>query len=49
MKTLKIAVSRACPECFTTSRDIVDITASDYIDVAAVVLAVSDIFNGAIE
>lgn len=26
-----------------------DITASDYIDVAAVVLAVSDIFNGAIE
>lgn len=49
MKTLKIAVSRACPECFTTSRDIVDITASDYIDVAAVVLAVRDIFNGAIE
>ena len=49
MKTLKIAVSRACPECFTTLRDIVDITASDYIDVAAVVLAVSDIFNGAIE
>ena len=49
MKMLKIAVSRACPECFTTSRDIVDISASDYIDVAAVVLAVSDIFNGVIE
>lgn len=49
MKTLKIATSRTCPHCFTTTRDMVDVNDSDYIDVAAVVLAVSDISNGTIE
>ena len=49
MKNLKIAASRNCPDCFTTRREIVDIHATDYIDVAAVVLAVSDIAEGAIE
>ncbi len=49
MKTLKIATSRTCPHCFTTSRETVDVNDSDYIDVAAVVLAVSDIENGTIE
>ena len=49
MKSLKIAASRACPDCFTTHRELVDINATDYIDVAAIVLAVSDIFTGRIE
>ncbi|WGG68388.1 hypothetical protein QCL67_14265 [Enterobacter ludwigii] len=48
MKSLKIAASRACPDCFTTHRELVDINATDYIDVAAIVLAVSDIFTGRI-
>src|SRR5690606_20767145 len=49
MKNLKIAASRACPDCFTTHREMVDLSATDYIDVAAVVLAVSDISHGAID
>jgi ornithine decarboxylase len=49
MKSLKIAASRSCPDCFTTTREMVDVSASDYIDVAAVVLAISDISSGAIE
>lgn len=49
MKSLKIAASRACPDCFTTHREIVDVSATDYIDVAAVVLAIGDIQNGVLE
>lgn len=49
MKSLKIAASRACPDCFTTQRELVDVRASDYIDVAAIVLAVSDISSGILE
>ena len=49
MKSLKIAASRACPDCFTTQRELVDVRASDYIDVAAIVLAVSDITDGILE
>lgn len=43
------AIACACPDCFTTHRELVDINATDYIDVAAIVLAVSDIFTGRIE
>ncbi|WP_436876121.1 ornithine decarboxylase SpeF [Siccibacter turicensis] len=49
MKNLKIAASRACPDCFTTARDIVDAGHSDYIDIAAAVLTVSDIFAGMLD
>ena len=49
MKSLKIAASRACPDCFTTHRVLVDVSTSDYIDVAAIVLAISDISSGKIE
>lgn len=49
MKSLKIAASRACPDCFTTHRELVDVSTSDYIDVAAIVLAVSDISSGTLE
>ena len=49
MKSLKIAASRACPDCFTTARDIVDAGHSDFIDIAAAVLTVSDIFAGMID
>jgi len=49
MKSLKIAASRACPDCFTTQRELVDVRASDYIDVAAIVLAVSDITGGILD
>ena len=49
MKSLTIAASRACPDCFTTQRELVDVRASDYIDVAAIVLAVSDITGGILE
>ena len=49
MKSLKIAASRACPDCFTTHRELVDVSTSDYIDVAAIVLAVRDISSGTLE
>lgn len=49
MKSLKIAASRACPDCFTTQRELVDVRASDYIDVAAIVLAVTDIASGILD
>ena len=49
MNSLKIAASRACPDCFTTQRELVDVRASDYIDVAAIVLAVSDITDGILD
>lgn len=49
MKSLKIATSRTCPDCFTTHRETVDVSTTDYIDVAAVVLATQDIYTGAIE
>ena len=49
MKNLKIAASRACPDCFTTQRELIDVRASDYIDVAAIVLAVTDIASGILD
>ncbi len=46
MSELKIAVSRSLPDCFSTERCIVDIDESNFVDVAAVVLSVSDIERG---
>lgn len=34
MSELKIAVSRSCPDCFSTHRACVNIDESNYIDVA---------------
>ncbi len=36
-------------DCFTTQRELVDVRASDYIDVAAIVLAVTDIASGILD
>lgn len=49
MQALKIGVSRLCPDCFSTDRDMINIHESDYIDIAAAVVAVSDIFMGIID
>lgn len=38
MTDLKIAVSRTCPNCFSTQRNIVNTSETNFIDVAAVVL-----------
>ncbi|STI87536.1 ornithine decarboxylase [Escherichia coli] len=37
MSELKIAVSRSCPDCFSTHRACVNIDESNYIDVAAII------------
>ena len=49
MQRLKIAVSRACPDCFTTQREVVNVNDTDYMDVAAVVLSINDIYKGIVE
>ena len=49
MQALKIGVSRLCPDCFSTEREIINIHDTDYIDIAAAVIAVSDIFQGIID
>ena len=49
MQALKIGVSRLCPDCFSTDREIINIHDTDYIDIAAAVIAVSDIFQGIID
>ena len=49
MSELKIAVSRSCPDCFSTQRTIVNVDESNFIDVAAVVLSVNDIERGKLD
>nr|WP_318384960.1 ornithine decarboxylase SpeF [uncultured Enterobacter sp.] len=49
MQQLKIAASRACPDCFSTHREVINIVDTDYRDVAAVVLSINDIHKGIIE
>ena len=49
MQRLKIAASRSCPDCFSTTRDVVNIADTDFMDVAAVVLSINDIHKGIIE
>ncbi|WP_226572209.1 ornithine decarboxylase SpeF [Mangrovibacter yixingensis] len=49
MRELKIAVSRSCPDCFSTQRSIVNVFDANFVDVAAVVLSISDVENGALE
>lgn len=49
MQALKIGVSRLCPDCFSTEREVINIHDTDYIDIAAAVIAVSDIFQGIID
>ena len=46
MSELKIAVSRSCPDCFSTHRECVNIDKSNYIDVAAIILSVNDVEHG---
>lgn len=43
---LKIAVSRHCPDCFSTQRNLVNIDESHFIDVTAIVLSINDIEQG---
>ncbi|EOL9036979.1 ornithine decarboxylase SpeF [Cronobacter sakazakii] len=49
MQALKIGVSRLCPDCFSTDRTTINIHESDYIDIAAAVMTVSDIYQGLID
>ncbi|MCT4710774.1 ornithine decarboxylase SpeF [Enterobacteriaceae bacterium H11S18] len=49
MKSLKIALNRNCPDCFTTTRDVANLLATDFVDVAAVVLSVPDLHSGMLE
>lgn len=49
MQALKIGVSRLCPDCFSTDRTTINIHESDYIDIAAAVMTVSDIYLGLID
>lgn len=45
MSELKIAVSCSCPDCFSTQRSCVNIDESNFIDVAAIVLSINDIWT----
>lgn len=49
MSELKIAVSRHCPDCFSTQRNIVNVDESRFIDVAAIVLSIDDIERGKLD
>lgn len=49
MSELKIAVSRSCPDCFSTHRTCMNIDESNYIDVAAIILSVSDVERGKLD
>lgn len=49
MSELKIAVSRSCPDCFSTHRACVNIDESNYIDVAAIILSVNDVERGKLD
>lgn len=49
MSELKIAVSRSCPDCFSTQRSIVNVDESNFIDVAAIVLSINDIERGKLD
>lgn len=49
MSELKIAVSRSCPDCFSTHRECVNIDKSNYIDVAAIILSVNDVERGKLD
>jgi len=49
MSQLKIAVSRACPDCFCTQRDIVNTTETHFINVAAVVLTIDEVEAGKLD
>lgn len=49
MSELKIAVSRSCPDCFSTHRTCVNIDESNYIDVAAIILSVNDVERGKLD
>lgn len=49
MSELKIAVSRHCPDCFSTQRNIVNVDESRFIDVAAIVLSIEDIEQGKLD
>lgn len=49
MSQLKIAVSRACPDCFCTQRDIVSTAETHFINVAAVVLTLDEMENGKLD
>lgn len=49
MQSLKIALNRNCPDCFTTEREIVNLLSTDFIDVAAAVLSVPDLYSGIME
>lgn len=49
MSALKIAVSYSCHDYFTTQRVCVNVDESDYIDVAAIVLSVSDVERGKLD
>ncbi|WP_312629185.1 ornithine decarboxylase SpeF [Scandinavium sp.] len=49
MSELKIAVSASCPDCFTTTRAIIDTHGTKFIDVAAAVLSLNDIAEGKLD
>ena len=49
LSELKIAVSRSCPDCFSTHRTCVNIDESNYIDVAAIILSVNDVERGKLD
>ncbi|MDU5426185.1 MAG: Orn/Lys/Arg decarboxylase N-terminal domain-containing protein, partial [Clostridiales bacterium] len=49
MSELKIAVSRTCPDCFTTQRTIINTCDTNFIDVAAAVLSIEDIECGKLD
>ena len=49
MSELKIAVSRTCPDCFTTQRSIINTCDTHFIDVAAAVLSIEDVECGKLD
>ncbi|ATF93647.1 Orn/Lys/Arg decarboxylase N-terminal domain-containing protein [Cedecea neteri] len=49
MQSLKIALNRNCPDCFATEREITNLLTTDFIDVAAAVLSVPDLYSGIME
>ncbi len=49
MSQLKIAVSRSCPDCFSTQREIVNTSATHFIDVAAIILTIDDVECGKLD
>uniref|UniRef100_UPI0039994CAC Orn/Lys/Arg decarboxylase N-terminal domain-containing protein n=1 Tax=Shewanella indica TaxID=768528 RepID=UPI0039994CAC len=49
MKSLKIAASLSVRSCFDTEREVVNVLTTDFCDIGAVVVSVTDVNNGIVD